>query len=147
MIGLSCSSNSVIAQAGDIAITPVVGPEVITGSTRMKAGTATKLVLNMLSTGTMIRLGKVYGNLMVDMRATNEKLRARARRIVRQAADVSNEQAEEMLDQTQYDVRLAVFALLAKLDPATARTRLEQAGNRIHVALTESESTDSPESR
>lgn len=146
-IGLSCSPDSPVARESDVAITPVPGPEVITGSTRMKAGTATKLVLNMLSTGTMIRLGKVYGNLMVDVRATNEKLKARARRIVMQSADVSLEQAESMLDQTGYDVRLAVFALLARLDPDTARTRLEQAGSRIHHALAELDREVSQESR
>lgn len=147
VIGLSCSPDSPVARVGDIAITPLPGPEVITGSTRMKAGTATKLVLNMLSTGTMIRLGKVYGNLMVDVRATNEKLKARARRIVMQSADVTLEQAETILEQTGYDVRLAVFALLARLDPDVARSRLEQAGNRIHQALENLDNLDSQERR
>ena len=82
-IGLSCNRDSQIATRCDLSITPVVGPEVVSGSTRMKAGTATKMVLNMLSTGAMIRLGKTYGNLMVDLRASNTKLADRARRIVR----------------------------------------------------------------
>ena len=80
-VGLSCTPNSLVADASEIAITPVPGPEIITGSTRLRAGTATKLVLNMLSTGVMIRLGYVYGNLMVNVQPTNEKLTDRARRI------------------------------------------------------------------
>ncbi|MGH9583665.1 MAG: N-acetylmuramic acid 6-phosphate etherase, partial [Bryobacteraceae bacterium] len=90
-IGLSCTTNSEVAAASEIAITPLVGPEILTGSTRMRAGTATKLVLNMLSTGVMIRLGYVYGNLMVNVQPTNSKLAARARRIVARIAGVSYE--------------------------------------------------------
>ncbi len=90
-IGISCTPNSELARAVDIAITPLPGPEVITGSTRLKAGTATKLVLNMLTTGSMIRRGYVYGNLMVNVQPTNAKLLDRARRIVRDAAGISDE--------------------------------------------------------
>ena len=89
-IGLSCNRDSQIATRCDISIAPVVGPEVVSGSTRMKAGTATKMVLNMLSTGAMIRLGKTYGNLMVDLRASNTKLADRARRIVRAVTNLSD---------------------------------------------------------
>lgn len=92
-VAISCNPDSLIAQAADIAISPVVGPEVLTGSTRMKSGTAQKLVLNMISTGAMIKLGKVYQNLMVDVRATNAKLRDRACRIVCEAFGVEAEQA------------------------------------------------------
>src|SRR5262249_19657257 len=96
-IGLSCNPDSDLLALVDLAITPVVGPEVLTGSTRLKAGTATKLVLNMLSTGTMVRLGKTFGNLMVDLRATNTKLRARTNRIVRILTRLSAEQADTLL--------------------------------------------------
>jgi N-acetylmuramic acid 6-phosphate etherase len=98
-IGLSCASESPIARSADIAISPIVGAEVVTGSTRMKAGTATKMVLNMLSTGAMIRLGYVYGNLMVNVQMTNEKLVDRARRIVEVAADVDTTTAAQLLEE------------------------------------------------
>ena len=107
-VGISCTPRSKLAQAVDIAITPLPGPEVITGSTRLKAGTATKLVLNMLSTGSMIRLGYVYGNLMVNVQPTNVKLAERARRIVRDAAGVSDAQAAEYLKRAGHVVREAI---------------------------------------
>src|SRR6185312_1186511 len=94
-IGLSCTPDSKVARAAEIAITPVPGPEIITGSTRMRAGTATKLVLNMISTGVMIRLGYVYGNLMVNVQPTNGKLADRARRIIAQAAGVPQDRSRE----------------------------------------------------
>ena len=97
-IGVSCVENSALAKIVDLAITPITGAEVVTGSTRLKAGTATKMVLNTLTTGAMIRLGKVYGNLMVDVRATNEKLRDRARRIVVAATGCSDAQAADALE-------------------------------------------------
>ena len=93
-IGLSCNRDSQLEEVSELMITPVVGPEVLSGSTRLKAGTATKMVLNMLTTASMVRLGKTYGNLLVDMRATNTKLLARARRIVATVADVSEAEAE-----------------------------------------------------
>jgi N-acetylmuramic acid 6-phosphate etherase len=96
-IGVSCTPNSELARAVDIAITPLVGPEVIAGSTRMKAGTAQKLVLNMLTTGAFVRMGYVYGNLMVNVQPKNSKLRDRAKRIIAQAAGVSYERAGELL--------------------------------------------------
>ena len=99
VLSLTCNPASQMAALADISIAPVVGPEVVTGSTRMKAGTAQKLVLNMLSTGTMIKLGKTYGNLMVDVQPTNLKLIARTRRIVMQATGVSEEEAESALSQ------------------------------------------------
>ncbi len=107
-IGISCTPDSELARAVDIAITPLVGPEVVTGSTRLKAGTATKLVLNMLSTAAMIRLGYVYGNLMINVQPTNEKLADRARRIVAQVTGVSMARAAELLDAVGGNVRAAI---------------------------------------
>ncbi len=95
-IGLSCNRDPELASRANLSITPVVGPEIVSGSTRMKAGTATKMVLNMLSTGAMIRLGKTYGNLMVDLRASNSKLADRARRIVRAVTHLSDLDSEEL---------------------------------------------------
>ncbi len=135
VVAFSCNPGSAMAKEADIAITPAVGPEVIAGSTRMKAGTATKLVLNMISTAVMIRLGKVYGNLMIDVKATNEKLKIRARKIVMQAAGVTEETADNMLHETDFDVRLSVFALLSGCGPDQAKEKLEAAGNLIHLAL------------
>ncbi len=107
-VGVSCVENSALAKIVDIEITPVTGAEVITGSTRMKAGTATKMVLNMLTTGAMIRLGKVYGNLMVDVRATNEKLRDRAKRIVIAATGCDEITAVETLKKFDGRAKLAI---------------------------------------
>jgi N-acetylmuramic acid 6-phosphate etherase len=133
-IGLSCVPESRVAQAAEIAITPAVGPEVITGSTRMRAGTATKLVLNMLSTGVMVRLGYVYGNLMVNMQATNGKLVDRARRIIAQVAEVSYDQAAGLLD-AGGSVRAAIVMQRCGLDRAAAEARLAAAGGRLRKAL------------
>jgi len=109
-VGISCVENSALAKIVDIAITPITGAEVITGSTRMKAGTATKMVLNMLTTGAMIRLGKVYGNLMVDVHATNDKLRDRAKRIVIAATGCTEEQAVAALKKFNGSAKLAVLS-------------------------------------
>ena len=107
-VGISCVENSALGQIVDLAITPVTGAEVITGSTRLKAGTATKLVLNTLTTGAMIRLGKVYGNLMVDVRATNDKLRDRARRIVVAATNCTDAQAVDALERCNGHAKSAI---------------------------------------
>jgi N-acetylmuramic acid 6-phosphate etherase len=113
-IGLTCNRGSLIAELARLSIVPVVGPEVISGSTRLKAGTATKLVLNMLTTGAMVLLGKTYGNLMVDLQATNQKLADRSRRIVQALTGLSSEQAEDFLQRAGGDVkRAAVTALRA----------------------------------
>ncbi|MFP2769148.1 N-acetylmuramic acid 6-phosphate etherase [Oceanisphaera sp. KMM 10153] len=125
-VALACNGGSLIGQAADIAIEPEVGPEVITGSTRLKSGTAQKLVLNMLTTASMIRLGKVYQNLMVDLNASNLKLQARAQRIVMQATEVDEEAAALALQQADNEVKLAILMLLSGLDKAEARARLEQ---------------------
>jgi N-acetylmuramic acid 6-phosphate etherase len=134
-IGISCTPDSELALRVDIAITPLVGAEVIAGSTRMKAGTATKLVLNMISTAVMIRLGHVYGNLMVNVQPTNSKLEDRARRIIAQAAEVSSERAGELLRDSGRDVKAAIVMARLKVDRAGAEARLAAAGGRVAEAL------------
>jgi N-acetylmuramic acid 6-phosphate etherase len=133
-IGLSCSPASPVATQAAIAITPVVGAEVVTGSTRMKAGTATKLVLNMLSTGAMIRLGHVYGNLMVNVQMTNEKLVDRARRIVAAIAEVDNEQASLLLDKAGA-VKSAIVMHRLSLDRAAAEHELAMHHGNLRATL------------
>lgn len=135
VISLTCNPVSEMAALADIAISPVVGPEVVTGSTRMKAGTAQKLVLNMLSTGVMIKLGKTYGNLMVDVQPTNLKLVARTRRIVMQAADATEEEAEAALSQCGHHPKTAILMLLKGVDAQKAETLLKESGGRIKAAL------------
>ncbi len=133
-IGLSCTINSDVAQAADIAITPIPGPEIITGSTRMRAGTATKLVLNMISTGVMIRLGYVYGNLMVNVQPTNGKLADRACRIIATIANVSYEEASRLLAEAG-SVRTAVVMHKCGLSKAEAEARLAANGARLRAAI------------
>ncbi|WP_305816587.1 N-acetylmuramic acid 6-phosphate etherase [Photobacterium leiognathi] len=117
---ISCNPQSPMAALADVAITPVVGAEVVTGSSRMKAGTAQKLVLNMLTTGAMIRVGKVYGNLMVDVEATNAKLVERQKNIVMQATECSREEAEQALTQCNGHCKTAIVMILADVDAQTA---------------------------
>jgi N-acetylmuramic acid 6-phosphate etherase len=135
--GISCTPGSELARAVKIAITPLVGPEVMAGSTRLKAGTATKLILNMLTTASFIRLGYVYGNLMVNVQPKNSKLLDRAHRIVAQAGKVSHERARSLLDAAGNDVRTAIVMAKTKLDCKGARQRLAAAHGRISVALGE----------
>jgi N-acetylmuramic acid 6-phosphate etherase len=127
--------DSQLARGAEHELAVVVGPEFVAGSTRLKAGTAQKLVLNTISTVAMIRLGKTYGDLMVDVRASNEKLAARARRIVRLAAGVSDDEAEEALAAADGSAKVAVVALIADIDAETARARLERSGGHIRSAL------------
>jgi N-acetylmuramic acid 6-phosphate etherase len=134
-IGLACNTNAELNAAVDLAIVPVVGPEVLSGSTRLKAGTATKLVLNTLSTGAMVRLGKTYGNLMVDLKATNSKLRARTHRIVRFLTGLPSEQAAELLQRCGGELKTALVAQLAGVGPEEARARLQAAGGQVRQAL------------
>ena len=124
-IGISCSPNSAVEKAADIAICAQVGPECLTGSTRMKSGTAQKLILNMLSTATMIRLGKTYQNLMVDVNASNQKLRARAQRIVMQATNCDAQTAEEHLRAAKQQSKLAILTILTGLSVNEARQLLD----------------------
>lgn len=134
-VSITCNKDSDVSKTSKIAISPVVGAEVITGSTRLKAGTAQKLVLNMLSTGTMIKLGKVYGNLMVYVRATNEKLVERAKRIVCEATNVSTEEATKYLEETKFDVKLAIFMILSGLNKEKAEEKLVKNKGYIAKAL------------
>jgi N-acetylmuramic acid 6-phosphate etherase len=133
-IGLSCVPNSLLAQHAEIAITPAVGPEVVTGSTRMKAGTATKLVLNMLSTAALVRLGYVYGNLMVNVQPTNVKLRDRAARIIAALTDLPTEKAAVLLDEAG-SVKTAIVMQRLGMTRSEAEARLKQAKGRLRVAL------------
>ena len=133
-ISLSCNPNSPMEGLVDISICPIVGPEALTGSTRLKSGTAQKLVLNMLTTASMIRLGKSYQNLMVDVKATNKKLIARPKRIVMQATDCSENEAINTLKQTEYDVKLAILVVLTGLDVDTARQRLKDKHGFLRMA-------------
>lgn len=135
-LGISCTPYAELSAAVEIPIEVVPGPEVITGSTRLKAGTATKLVLNMLSTGIMIRLGYVYGNLMVNLQPKNEKLRVRARRIIREATGVCEERAGELLTAAG-SVRCAILMELRGLDRAAAEALLQQHGGSVGHALRE----------
>ncbi|MFJ8793322.1 N-acetylmuramic acid 6-phosphate etherase [Streptomyces sp. NPDC102462] len=134
-VGLACNADSALAAAAEHGIEVVVGPELITGSTRLKAGTAQKLVLNMLSTITMIRLGKTYGNLMVDVRASNDKLRARSRRIVALATGAADEEIERALTETGGEVKNAILAILAGVDGPTAARLLAQSNGHLRAAL------------
>lgn len=134
-IGLSCNADSALGAAAEHPLEVVVGPELLTGSTRLKAGTAQKLVLNMLSTITMIRLGKTYGNLMVDVRASNEKLRARSRRIVSLATGASDAEIEAALAATDGEVKNAILTILGQVDGPTAATLLSASDGHLRAAL------------
>jgi len=134
-VGLSCNAGSPLAAAADHGIEVVVGPELVVGSTRLKAGTAQKLVLNMLSTITMIRLGKTYGSLMVDVRASNEKLRARSRRIVALATGESDAAIEAALTATEGEVKPAILTLLAHIDAPTATRLLTTTNGHLRQAI------------
>ncbi|AFU98700.1 N-acetylmuramic acid 6-phosphate etherase [Simiduia agarivorans] len=134
-VALSCNRVATIARHADIAILPEVGPEVLTGSTRMKAGTAQKLVLNMLTTASMIRMGKSFYNLMVDVKATNEKLVSRTRRIVMEATGVSLDEADRALNACDHNAKLAIMMILSGLDRAAAETRLASANGFLRMAL------------
>jgi N-acetylmuramic acid 6-phosphate etherase len=134
-IGISCSPDSELSRAVDIPIEPLPGPEIIAGSTRMRAGTATKLVLNMLSTGAMIRLGHVYGNMMVNVQPTNGKLADRARRIIAESAGISYERAAELLEQSGRSVRTAIVMGKLGVSRAEAELRLQQAEGRVGKAV------------
>nr|PZN39319.1 MAG: N-acetylmuramic acid 6-phosphate etherase [Bacillota bacterium] len=134
-IALTCNPGSEMERIAELTIAPVVGPEVIAGSTRMKAGTAQKMVLNMLSTGAMVKLGKVYGNLMVDLQPTNAKLMERARRIVMLAAGVDRETAAAALEAAGGKAKVAVVMCLAGVDAETARQALEEADGFVRRAV------------
>jgi N-acetylmuramic acid 6-phosphate etherase len=134
-IGFACNDKSELESLAELMIVPRVGPEIITGSTRLKAGTATKLVLNMLTTGAMIRIGKTYGNLMVDLRATNTKLVARTRRIVAMLTGASEEEAERLVAEADGELKTAVVAKQRNVSPAEARALLAAAGGHLRRAI------------
>jgi N-acetylmuramic acid 6-phosphate etherase len=134
-VGVCCTPDAELSGAVDIPIAPLPGPEVVTGSTRLKSGTAQKLVLNMLTTGAFIRLGYVFGNLMVNVQPTNTKLRDRARRIVAQAANISYERAGEALEEAGNSVRTAILMARGGIGRDEAERRLAAAGGRISRAL------------
>jgi N-acetylmuramic acid 6-phosphate etherase len=135
--GVACNAGSSLEAACDLAIVPIVGPEVVAGSTRLKAGTAQKLVLNMLTTLAMVRLGKVYGNLMVDLRATNAKLRQRAVRIVAAAGRADDRRADAALGEAGGRVPVAIVMLRLGIDAKAAAARLDHAGGSLRRALGE----------
>jgi N-acetylmuramic acid 6-phosphate etherase len=134
-IGLACNPGSALAAAAEHGLEIVVGPELLTGSTRLKAGTAQKLVLNMLSTITMIRLGKTYGNLMVDVRASNDKLRARSHRIVALATGANDADVERALTEADGETKTAILMLLTEVDGPTATRLLTAANGRLRAAM------------
>lgn len=136
-VALSCNPASTIAGIADIAISPVVGPEVLTGSTRLKSGTAQKLVLNMLTTASMIRIGKSYQNLMVDLNPSNKKLVARATRIVMQTTGCAAQQAKQALAQTGNDVKLAILVTITGMGVEEARVALGKAGGFLRKAISD----------
>ena len=134
-IAIACNLDSPIAKIADIAISVEVGAEVIAGSTRLKAGTAQKLILNMLSTGSFIQLGKVYGNLMVDVKVTNAKLRGRARSLVMQLTSVDAASADKLLSNADFEVKTAVVMRRRGVDAEEARRLLDAAGGSLRAVI------------
>lgn len=134
-VGLACNRPSLLGGMVDLEIAPLVGPEVVAGSTRLKAGTATKLVLNMLTTGAMVRIGKTMGNRMVDVQPTNEKLRIRTRRILREIAGIDEAQAEDLLARCSGSLKAAIVASLAGVEPDRAAELLEKHGGQVRSAV------------
>lgn len=134
-IALCCNANAPITQKADIKLTPVVGPEVLAGSTRLKAGSAQKMVLNMLSTASMIKLGKCYQNYMVDLKASNLKLQARSQRMLMQITDCSEAQAADYLAQAQGELKVAILIALSGINPIKAHQLLSQTTGHLKEAL------------
>ena len=134
-VAVSTTPNSKIAGIADVAITPVVGPEVITGSTRMKAGTAEKLVLNMISTASMIRMGKVYSNLMIDLKPVSEKLRSRARRILKILTGIDSKAANEIFEQSERNLKAALVMIEANTSRKVALKALEESSGVVRKAI------------
>ena len=136
-VGLTCNPDSEVGKLCDFALDIDSGPELLAGSTRLKSGTAQKLVLNMISTISMVRLGKTFGNLMVDLQISNEKLADRAVRIIEKATGSTKIEASQALKASGHEVKVAILMLLLNIDPTTARERLLASSNRIREALTE----------
>lgn len=134
-VAIACNKGSDVGKKAKLAIEPVTGPEVLTGSTRLKAGTAQKMILNMISTGSMVGIGKAYENLMVDVKQSNEKLVVRSQNIVMTATGCTREEAETVLKQAEGHVKTAITMILLDCDPEDARQKLSQAGGKIRKAL------------
>ena len=134
-VAVSCNRDSEIGKEADLAIEPVPGPEVLTGSTRLKAGTVQKMVLNMISTGSMVGIGKVYQNLMVDVVQTNMKLITRAENIVMTATGCTREEARDSLEEAEGSVKLAITMILLQCGAKSAKTRLNRAGGYVRNAI------------
>jgi N-acetylmuramic acid 6-phosphate etherase len=134
-VGLTCNRPSLLGEDVDLEIAPLVGAEIISGSTRLKAGTATKMILNMISTGAMVQIGKTLGNRMVDLQPTNEKLRIRSRRILRELADVDEAKARDILDRCGGRLKRALVVALADVEPDTAQSLLEQHDAQVRAAV------------
>jgi N-acetylmuramic acid 6-phosphate etherase len=134
-VGISCNRPSLLGADVDLEIAPLVGAEVIAGSTRLKAGTATKLILNMISTGAMIRIGKTLGNRMVDLRPSNQKLRIRSRRILRELGGIDDDQAREILARCGGELKCALVVALAGVKPDEARALLDSNGGQVRAAV------------
>ena len=134
-VAIACTRNSEIGKEAKLQIEPVTGPEVLTGSTRLKAGTAQKLILNMISTGSMVGIGKVYQNLMVDVQQTNEKLKVRAQNITMASTGCSREEAEKKLAEAKGEVKTAIIMILLNLDYQAAKERLQESEGKIRTAI------------
>ncbi|HEX8202141.1 MAG TPA: N-acetylmuramic acid 6-phosphate etherase [Isosphaeraceae bacterium] len=142
-VGIACNRPSPLGGVVDLEIAPLVGPEVVAGSTRLKAGTATKMILNMITTGAMVRIGKTLGNRMIDLRPTNEKLRIRSRRILRELAGVDDLRAGEILGRCGGQLKPALVVALAGVEPDEARALLEAHGGRVREAVAARTGSDS----
>jgi len=134
-VAIACTENAEVAAVAELAILLLVGPEILSGSTRLKSGTATKMALNMISTGAMVGIGKTYGNLMVDLRATNEKLRARTVRIVSRVTGLSPEEATAALQRCSGELKTTIVAVKRGVEPDVARRRLSESGGVLRLAL------------
>ena len=134
-VAIACNKGSEVGVETQLAIEPTPGPEVLTGSTRLKAGTAQKMVLNMISTGSMVGIGKAYQNLMVDVKQSNEKLVIRAQNITMTATDCTREEAKEALDKADGHVKTAIVMILTNCDASTAKEKISRAGGKIHQAM------------
>jgi N-acetylmuramic acid 6-phosphate etherase len=134
-VGIACNASSLLGREVDLEIAPLVGPEIISGSTRLKAGTATKMVLNMISTGAMVRIGKTLGNRMVDLRPSNEKLRIRSRRILRELTGLDDARAAETLACCDGQLKRALVVALAGVEPGEAQALLDAHGGQVRAAV------------
>jgi N-acetylmuramic acid 6-phosphate etherase len=134
-VGIACNRPSLLGQLVDLEIAPLVGPEILAGSTRLKAGTATKMVLNMITTGAMVLCGKTLGNRMIDLKPSNEKLQIRSRRILRELAGVDDAEAVRLLEQAGGRLKPALVMALARVDVARAHQLLDSSGGQVHAAV------------